>query len=86
MFGVMMLLLIINTNNLILNFVFVLGLGITVSSVTLASVTAQRSSVIFMMWYINRSRSLIGNGRFLFRAGYFYQDRVVGFIIGFVIK
>ena len=65
MFGGMLLLLIVNTINLILDFVFVLGLGMTVSGVALASVIAQWSGFIFMMWYINRPRSLIGIGPFL---------------------
>ena len=64
MFGGMLLLLIVNTINLILDFVFVLGLGMTVSGVALASVIAQWSGFIFMMWYINRPRSLIGIGPF----------------------
>ena len=65
MFGGMMLLLIVTTINLMLDFVFVLGLGMTVSGVALASVIAQWSGFIFIMWYINRPRSLIGIGRFL---------------------
>ena len=68
MFGGMLLLLIVNTINLILDFVFVLGLGMTVSGVALASVIAQWSGFIFMMWYINRPRSLIGIGPFLHAA------------------
>ena len=65
MFGGMLLLLIVNTINLILDIVFVLGLGMTVSGVALASVIAQWSGFIFMMWYINRPRSLIEIGPFL---------------------
>ena len=65
MFGGMLLLLIVNTINLILDFVFVLGLGMTVSGVALASVIAQWSGFLFMMWYINRPKSLIGIGPFL---------------------
>ena len=65
MFGGMLLLLIVNTINLVLDFVFVLGLGMTVTGVALASVIAQWSGFIFMMWYINRPRSLIGIGPFL---------------------
>ena len=65
MFGGMLLLLIVNAINLILDFVFVLGFGMTVSGVALASVIAQWSGFIFMMWYINRPGSPIGIGRFL---------------------
>ena len=65
MFGGMLLLLIVNAINLILDFVFVLGLGMTVSGVALASVIAQWSGFLFMMWYINRPGSPIGIGRFL---------------------
>ena len=68
MFGGMLLLLIVNTINLILDFVFVLGLGMTVNGVALASVIAQWSGFIFMMWYINRPSSLIGIGPFLHAA------------------
>ena len=68
MFGGMLLLLIVNAINLILDFVFVLGLGMTVSGVALASVIAQWSSFLFMMWYINRPGSPIGIGRFLHTA------------------
>ena len=65
MFGGMLLLLIVNAINLILDFVFVLGLGMTVSGVALASVIAQWSGFLFMMWYINRPGSPIGIGQFL---------------------
>ena len=65
MFGGMLLLLIVNAINLILDFVFVLGLGMTVRGVALASVIAQWSGFLFMMWYINRPGSPIGIGRFL---------------------
>ena len=65
MFGGMLLLLIVNAINLILDFVFVLGLGMTVSGVALASVIAQWSGFLFMMWYINRPGSPIGIGRLL---------------------
>jgi len=68
MFGGMLLLLIVNAINLILDFVFVLGLGMTVSGVALASVIAQWSGFLFMMWYINRPGSPIGIGRFLHTA------------------
>ena len=80
MFGGMLLLLIVNTINLILDFVFVLGLGMTVSGVALASVIAQWSGFIFMMWYINRPRSLIGIGPFL-HANLFYQHFVIALLI-----
>ena len=65
MFGGMLLLLIVNAINLILDFVFVLGLGMTVRGVALASVIAQWSGFLFMMWYINRPGSPIRIGRFL---------------------
>ena len=65
MFGGMLLLLIVNAINLILDFVFVLGLGMTVRGVAFASVIAQWSGFLFMMWYINRPASPIGIGRFL---------------------
>ena len=65
MFGGMLLLLIVNAINLILDIVFVLGFGMTVSGVALASVIAQWSGFLFMMWYINRPGSQIGVGRFL---------------------
>ena len=65
MFGGMLLLLIVNAINLILDFVFVLGLSMTVRGVALASVIAQWSGFLFMMWYINRPGSPIGIGRFL---------------------
>ena len=65
MFGGMLLLLIVNAINLILDFVFVLGLDMTVRGVALASVIAQWSGFLFMMWYINRPGSPIGIGRFL---------------------
>ena len=65
MFGGMLLLLIVNAINLILDFVFVLGLGMTVRGVALASVIAQWSGFLFMMWYVNRPGSPIGIGRFL---------------------
>ena len=65
MFGGMLLLLIVNAINLILDFVFVLGLDMTVRGVALASVIAQWSGFLFMMWYINRPGSPIGFGRFL---------------------
>ena len=68
MFGGMLLLLIVNAINLILDFVFVLGLGMTVSGVALASVIAQWSGFLFMMWYINRPGSPIGIGRLLHTA------------------
>ena len=68
MFGGMLLLLIVNAINLILDFVFVLGLGMTVGGVALASVIAQWSGFLFMMWYINRPGSPIGIGRFLHTA------------------
>ena len=68
MFGGMLLLLIVNAINLILDFVFVLGLGMTVSGVALASVIAQWSGFLFMIWYINRPGSPIGIGRFLHTA------------------
>jgi len=68
MFGGMLLLLIVNAINLILDFVFVLGLGMTVRGVALASVIAQWSGFLFMMWYINRLGSPIGIGRFLHTA------------------
>ena len=68
MFGGMLLLLIVNAINLMLDFVFVLGLGMTVSGVALASVIAQWSGFLFMMWYINRPGSPIGIGRFLHTA------------------
>ena len=68
MFGGMLLLLIVNAINLILDFVFVLGLGMTVSGVALASVIAQWSGFLFMIWYINRPDSPIGIGRFLHPA------------------
>ena len=64
MFGGMLLLLIVNAINLILDIVFVLGLGMTVGGVALASVIAQWSRFLFMMWYINRPGSPIGIGRF----------------------
>ena len=50
MFGGMLLLLIVNAINLILDFVLVLGLGMTVRGVALASVIAQWSGFLFMMW------------------------------------
>ena len=65
MFGGMLLLLIVNAINLILDFVFVLGLGMTVRGIALASVIAQWSGFLFMMWYINRPGSPIGIGQFL---------------------
>ena len=68
MFGGMLLLLIVNAINLILDFVFVLGLGMTVRGVALASVIAQWSGFLFMLWYINRPGSPIGIGRFLHTA------------------
>ena len=68
MFGGMLLLLIVNAINLILDFVFVVVLGMTVSGVALASVIAQWSGFLFMMWYINRPGSPIGIGRFLHTA------------------
>ena len=68
MFGGMLLLLIVNAINLILDFVFVLGLDMTVRGVALASVIAQWSGFLFMMWYINRPGSPIGIGRFLHTA------------------
>ena len=68
MFGGMLLLLIVNAINLILDFVFVLGLGMTVGGVALASVIAQWSGFLFMMWYINRPGSPIGIGKFLHTA------------------
>ena len=68
MFGGMLLLLIVNAINLILDFVFVLGLGMTVRGVALASVIAQWSGFLFMMWYINRPGSPIGIGRLLHTA------------------
>ena len=68
MFGGMLLLLIVNAINLILDFVFVLGLGMTVRGVALASVIAQWSGFLFMMWYINRPGSPIGIGQFLYTA------------------
>ena len=68
MFGGMLLLLTVNAINLILDFVFVLGLGMTVRGVALASVIAQWSGFLFMMWYINRPGSPIGIGRFLHTA------------------
>jgi MATE family multidrug resistance protein len=68
MFGGMLLLLIVNAINLILDFVFVQGLGMTISGVALASVIAQWSGFLFMMWYINRPGSPIGIGRFLHTA------------------
>ena len=61
----MLLLLIVNTINLLLDFVFVLGLGMTVRGVALASVIAQWSGFLFMMWYVNRPGSPIGIGQFL---------------------
>ena len=78
MFGGMLLLLIVNAINLILDFVFVLGLGMTVSGVALASVIAQWSGFLFMMWYINRPGSPIGIGRFLHTALFFsaLRDRM----------
>ncbi|MEK9709846.1 MAG: MATE family efflux transporter [Alphaproteobacteria bacterium] len=75
MFGGMLLLLIVNAINLILDFVFVLGLGMTVSGVALASVIAQWSGFLFMMWYINRPGSPIGIGRFLHTALFFLALR-----------
>ena len=68
MFGGMLLLLIVNGINLILDFVFVLGLGMTIRGIALASVIAQWSGFLFMMWYINRPGSPIGIGRFLHTA------------------
>ena len=68
MFGGMLLLLIVNAINLILDFVFVLGLDMTVRGVALASVIAQWSGFLFMMWYIDRPGSPIGIGRFLHAA------------------
>ena len=68
MFGGMLLLLIVNSINLILDFVFVLGLGMTVRGVALASVIAQWSGFLFMMWYISRPGSPIGIGWFLHTA------------------
>ena len=68
MFGGMLLLLIVNAINLILDFVFVLGLGMTVSGVALASVIAQWSGFLFMMCYINKPGSPIGVGQFLHTA------------------
>ena len=64
MFGGMLLLLIVNLINLVLDFVFVLGLGMAVSGVAIASVVAQWSGFLFMIWYINRPGSHIGVGRF----------------------
>ena len=64
MFGGMLLLLIVNLINLVLDFVFVLGLGMAVSGVAIASVVAQWSGFLFMIWYINRPGLCIGVGRF----------------------
>ena len=63
MFGGMLLLLIVNLINLILNFMFVLGLGMAVSGVAIASVIAQWSGFLFIIFFINRYRSRIGIGR-----------------------
>ena len=68
MFGGMLLLLIVNAINLVLDFVFVLGLDMTVRGVALASVIAQWSGFLFMMWYISRPGSPIGIGWFLHTA------------------
>ena len=68
MFGGMLLLLIVNAINLILDFVFVLGLDMTVRGVALASVIAQWSGFLFMMWYVNRPGSPIGISHFLHTA------------------
>ena len=64
MFGGMLLLLVVNVINLILDFVFVLRLGMAVNGVALASVIAQWSGFLFMIWYINRPGSLIVSSRF----------------------
>ncbi len=68
MFGGMLLLLIVNAINLVLDFVFVLGLDMTVRGVALASVIAQWSGFLFIMWYIKRPGSPNGIGRFLHTA------------------
>lgn len=65
MFGGMLLLLIVNLINLALDFVFVLGLGMDVTGVAIASVCAQWSGFLFMIWFINRPQSKIGVGHFL---------------------
>ena len=65
MFGGMMLLLIINLINLILDFVFVLGLGMTATGVAIASVCAQWCGFLYMIWFINRPQSKLGVGNFL---------------------
>ena len=78
MFGGMLLLLIVNLINLVLDFVFVLGLGMAVSGVAIASVVAQWSGFLFMIWYINRPGSHIGVGR-LYKISLFLsaiRDRV----------
>ena len=49
MFGGMLLLLIVNLINLVLDFVFVLGFGMAVSGVAIASVVAQWSGFLFMI-------------------------------------
>jgi MATE family multidrug resistance protein len=65
MFGGMLLLLIVNLLNLALDFVFVLGLGMAVNGVAIASVCAQWCGFLFMLWFINRPQSKIGVGHFL---------------------
>jgi len=65
MFGGMLLLLIVSLINLALDSLFVLGLGLAVNGVALASVCAQWSGFVFMIWFITRPKSQIGLGDFL---------------------
>jgi MATE family multidrug resistance protein len=65
MFAGMLLLLIVNLLNLALDILFVLGLGMAVEGVAIASVCAQWSSFLFMLWYINRAKSSFGVSTFL---------------------
>ena len=85
MFGGMLLLLIVNLINLVLNFVFFLGLGMAVSGVAIASVVTQWSGFLFTIWYINRPVSHIGVDRFS-EISLFYQRFVTAMpIAGFSV-
>ena len=65
MFGGMLLLLIVSLINLILDFIFVMGLGMAVTGVAIASICAQWCGFFFMIWFINRPQSKIGVSHFL---------------------
>ena len=66
----MLLLLIVNIINLALDFLFVIGLGMSVSGVATASVIAQWSGFLFMIWFINHKRSSIG-------INYFFDKKLI---------